>query len=114
MFLGLKCAARASNRGDEELLCLGQALGEFAWNLVARQRVLDRMKCDQRIAIGIFPNQNAKRQVQSGCRVCLHDWRTAAGLPPAFLYEVTPDTRVLTEVDSARFVRDFVDVLTRA
>jgi purine nucleosidase len=40
--------------------------------------------------------------------------RTAAGLPPAFPYEVTPDTRVLTEVDSARFVRDFVDVLTRA
>ncbi|WP_336209373.1 nucleoside hydrolase [Nonomuraea sp. LPB2021202275-12-8] len=39
--------------------------------------------------------------------------RTADGLPPAFPYEAAPDTRVITAVDSRRFVADFVEVLTR-
>ncbi|WP_214321199.1 nucleoside hydrolase [Nonomuraea sediminis] len=39
--------------------------------------------------------------------------RTHDGLPPAFPYEPAPDTRVITAVDSRRFVADFVEVLTR-
>ncbi|MGW0811521.1 nucleoside hydrolase [Nonomuraea sp. NPDC002799] len=39
--------------------------------------------------------------------------RTHDGLPPAFPYEPAPDTRVITAVDTARFVADFVEVLTR-
>jgi purine nucleosidase len=39
--------------------------------------------------------------------------RTAEGLPPSFPYEPAPDTRVITAVDSARFVNDFVKTLTR-
>ncbi|GIH23236.1 nucleoside hydrolase [Acrocarpospora phusangensis] len=39
--------------------------------------------------------------------------RTHDGLPPAFPYRAAPPTKVVTAVDSARFVADFVDVLTR-
>ncbi|WP_066372739.1 nucleoside hydrolase [Herbidospora mongoliensis] len=39
--------------------------------------------------------------------------RTHDGLPPAFPYEPAPPTKVITEVDAARFVADFVEVLTR-
>ncbi|GLW10978.1 nucleoside hydrolase [Microtetraspora sp. NBRC 13810] len=39
--------------------------------------------------------------------------RTFDGLPPAFRYEPAPDTRVITAVDSWRFVTDFVEVLSR-
>ncbi|MEV8630314.1 nucleoside hydrolase [Streptosporangium sp. NPDC051023] len=39
--------------------------------------------------------------------------RTHDGLPPSFAYEPAPDTHVITAVDSARFVADFVEVLTR-
>ena len=42
-----------------------------------------------------------------------HLMRTADGLPPAFRYEDAPPTKVITAVDSARFVADFVEVLTR-
>ncbi|GAA0319202.1 nucleoside hydrolase [Actinoallomurus spadix] len=38
--------------------------------------------------------------------------RTSDGLPPAFPYERTPDTRVLTSVDAPRFVQDFVKTLS--
>ncbi|MEV5749074.1 nucleoside hydrolase [Actinoallomurus sp. NPDC052308] len=38
--------------------------------------------------------------------------RTSDGLPPAFQYEKAPDTRVLTSVDTARFVRNFVGALS--
>ncbi|MEV4093271.1 nucleoside hydrolase [Streptosporangium saharense] len=39
--------------------------------------------------------------------------RTHDGLPPSFAYEPAPDTHVITEVDTARFVADFVEVITR-
>jgi inosine-uridine nucleoside N-ribohydrolase len=39
--------------------------------------------------------------------------RTVNGLPPAFPYHPAPDTRVITQVDAARFVADFVEVLTQ-
>ncbi|WP_030451119.1 nucleoside hydrolase [Herbidospora cretacea] len=39
--------------------------------------------------------------------------RTHDGLPPAFPYQPAPPTKVVTEVDAARFVADFVEVLTR-
>ncbi|WP_433238130.1 nucleoside hydrolase [Streptosporangium sp. CA-135522] len=35
------------------------------------------------------------------------------GSPPPLLHEDAPDSKVVTKVDSARFVVDFVDVLTR-
>ncbi len=43
-----------------------------------------------------------------------HLMRTFDGLPPAFPYDRTPDTTVVTEVDSARFVADFVETLARS
>ncbi|WP_061299232.1 nucleoside hydrolase [Herbidospora cretacea] len=39
--------------------------------------------------------------------------RTHDGFPPAFPYQPAPPTKVITEVDAARFVADFVEVLTR-
>jgi inosine-uridine nucleoside N-ribohydrolase len=51
--------------------------------------------------------------VGDGIQSRAHLMRTADGLPPSFPYEPAPATRVVTEVDSARFVADFVEVLTR-
>ncbi|MFF5205585.1 nucleoside hydrolase [Streptosporangium sp. NPDC000396] len=39
--------------------------------------------------------------------------RAAGEPPPPFPYEDAPDTEVIMQVDSARFVTDFVEVLTR-
>ncbi|MEV5408895.1 nucleoside hydrolase [Thermopolyspora sp. NPDC052614] len=51
--------------------------------------------------------------VRHGPQARAHLMRTADGLPPAFRYEPAPPTKVITAVDSARFVADFVEVLTR-
>jgi len=51
--------------------------------------------------------------VWHGPQARAHLMRTADGLPPAFPYEPAPPTKVITAVDSARFVADFVEVLTR-
>ncbi|HEY9523119.1 MAG TPA: nucleoside hydrolase, partial [Thermopolyspora sp.] len=43
-----------------------------------------------------------------------HLMRTFDGLPPSFSYDPAPDTKVITAVDSARFVADFVETLSRS
>jgi inosine-uridine nucleoside N-ribohydrolase len=52
--------------------------------------------------------------VTDGFQSRAHLMRTFDGLPPSFPYDRTPDTNVVTEVDSARFVADFVETLTRS
>ncbi|MFO7250881.1 MAG: nucleoside hydrolase [Actinomycetes bacterium] len=51
--------------------------------------------------------------IRHGPQARAHLMRTADGLPPAFRHEPAPPTTVITAVDSARFVADFVEVLTR-